>query len=158
MSSTTLPVCPKTGSTSPSLTVHLCLHTAPGNRECAREEPLKPPSKDKLEKNRLSPDAAGLLRLGRRKEALVEAWFRKNRRPDLGERIAEAFRRRYAQLNDGNTPADDVFEHLQQYAGMGGKPARQAAVLAVLSYFFERCDIFDDPEEENDPADQAHSA
>ena len=122
------------------------------------EEPLKPPSKDKLEKNRLSPDAAGLLRLGRRKEALVEAWFRKNRRPDLGERIAEAFRRRYAQLNDGNTPADDVFEHLQQYAGMGGKPARQAAVLAVLSYFFERCDIFDDPEEENDPADQAHSA
>ena len=35
MSSTTLPVCPKTGSTSPSLTVHLCLHTAPGNRECA---------------------------------------------------------------------------------------------------------------------------
>ena len=36
MSSNTLPVCPKTGSTSPSLTVHLCLHTAPGNRECAR--------------------------------------------------------------------------------------------------------------------------
>ena len=36
MSSTTLPVCPKTGSTSPSLTVHLCLHTVPGNRECAR--------------------------------------------------------------------------------------------------------------------------
>ena len=35
MSSTILPVCPKTGSTSPSLTVHLCLHTAPGNRECA---------------------------------------------------------------------------------------------------------------------------
>ena len=28
MSRTTLPVCPKTGSTSPSLTVHLCLHTA----------------------------------------------------------------------------------------------------------------------------------
>ena len=29
------PSCPKTGSTSPSLTVHLCLHTVPGNRECA---------------------------------------------------------------------------------------------------------------------------
>ena len=39
MSSTTLPVCPKTGSTSPSLTVHLCLHTVPGNRECARRGP-----------------------------------------------------------------------------------------------------------------------
>ena len=39
MSSTTLPVCPKTGSISPSLTVHLCLHTAPGNRECAHCRP-----------------------------------------------------------------------------------------------------------------------
>ena len=123
------------------------------------DEPLKPPSSDKLEKNRLSPDAAALLRVGRRKEPLVEAWFSKNRRPDLGERIAEAFRRRYAQLNDGAKSADQVFTHLQQYAGsMGGDPARQAAVLAVLSYFFERCDIFEDPEEGNDPADQAHSA
>ena len=122
------------------------------------EEPLTPPSRDKLEKNRLSVDAAGLLRLGRRKEALVETWFTKNRRPDLGERIAEAFRRRYAQLNDGVRTADQVFGHLQQYAGMGGEPPRQAAVLAVLSYFFERCDIFEDPEARNDTADQAHSA
>ena len=51
-----------------------------------------------------------------------------------------------------------MFGHLQQYAGMGGEPPRQAAVLAVLSYFFERCDIFEDPEEGNDTADQAHSA
>ena len=122
------------------------------------EEPLTPPSRNKLEKNRLSADAAALLRLGRRKEALVETWFTKNRRPDLGERIAEAFRRRYAQLNDGTRSADQMFGHLQQYAGMGGEPPRQAAVLAVLSYFFERCDIFEDPEEGNDTADQAHSA
>ena len=40
MSSTTLPVCPKTGSTSPSLTVHLCLHTVPGNRECALRDAI----------------------------------------------------------------------------------------------------------------------
>ena len=121
------------------------------------EEPLTPPSRNKLEKNRLSTDAAALLRLGRRKEALVETWFTKNRRPDLGERIAEAFRRRYSQLNDGVRSADQVFGDLQQYAGMGGEPSRQAAVLAVLSYFFERCDIFEDPEEGNDTADQAHS-
>ena len=122
------------------------------------EEPLTPPSRNKLEKNRLSEDAAALLRLGRRKEALVERWFAKNRRPDLGERIAEAFRRRYAELNDGTRSGDQVFGHLQQYAGTGGEPARQAAVLAVLSYFFERCDIFEDPEEANDTADQTHSA
>ena len=122
------------------------------------EEPLTPPSRNKLEKNRLSSDAAALLRVGRRKEALVETWFRKNRRPDLGERIAEAFRRRYAELHDSGRSADQVFGHLQQYAGMGGEPARQAAVLAVLSYFFERCDIFEDPEEGNGTPDQAHPA
>lgn len=27
---------------------------------------------------------------------------------------------------------------------MTGEPVRQGAVLAVLSYFFERCDIFED--------------
>lgn len=109
------------------------------------QEPLAPPSVDKLAKNALSDDAAGLLRAGRRKEALVDAWFHKNRSADLGERIAEEFRRRYAQLRDSGLSPDDIFGHLQQYAGTGKEPGRQAAALAVLSYFFERCDIFEDP-------------
>lgn len=121
------------------------------------EEPLTPPSVDKLEKNLLSEDAAELLSVGRRKEALVEAWFMKDRRADLGERIAEAFRRRYGQLRESGRSPDEILGHLQQYAGMGGDPGRQTAVLAVLSYFFERCDIFDDPETSHDSADQAHS-
>lgn len=111
-------------------------------------EPLAPPSVDKLARNALSDDAAGLLRVGRRREALVDAWFRKNRSADLGERIAEAFRRRYAQLRGSGRSPDEIFGHLQQYAGTGGDPGRQAAALAVLSYFFERCDIFEDPRDE----------
>ena len=109
------------------------------------QEPLTPPSVDKLAKNALSADAAELLRVGRRKEGLVDAWFRKNRSVDLGERIAEAFRKRYAHLTAGDRSPDEVFEHLLQYAGIGGDARRHAAVLAVLSYFFERCDIFEDP-------------
>ena len=57
------------------------------------EEPLTPPSVNKLAKNSLSEDAAGLLQIGRRKEGLVEIWFSKSPNADLGERIAEAFRR-----------------------------------------------------------------
>ena len=110
------------------------------------DEPLKPPSVDKLAKNSLSEDAACLLRVGRRKEALVETWFRRNPNAELGEQIAEAFRRRYAQLKELGRPADSIFTHLQQYAGAGGEPRQQNAALAVLSYFFERCDIFEDPE------------
>lgn len=122
------------------------------------QEPLTPPSVDKLARNSLSEDAAGLLRVGRRKEALVETWFTRSPNADLGERIAEAFRRRYAQLKESDRPADAIFMHLQQYAGSGGEPKQQNAALAVLSYFFERCDIFEDPEEAGDSADQAHPA
>lgn len=109
------------------------------------QEPLTPPSVDKLARNSLSEDAAALLRLGWRKEMLVETWFRKSPNAELGERIAEAFRRRYAELKTSEKSSDGIFADLQQYAGMGGEPTQQSAALAVLSYFFERCDIFEDP-------------
>lgn len=108
--------------------------------------PLTPPSPDKLARNELSEEAAALLTVGRRKEALVDSYFRTHPQPDLGERIAESFRRRYASLRDQGMSPDDVFAHLQQYAGSDTQPKRQGAALAVLSYFFERCDIFEDPE------------
>src|SRR5262249_30997984 len=47
--------------------------------------PLKPPSSEKLEKNSLSPEASLLLKIGRRKSALVETFFRKSPRPEMGE-------------------------------------------------------------------------
>ena len=117
-----------------------------------REDPspdevsLKPPSPDKLEKNELSAEASALLTLGRRKEALVDSYFRNHPRPDMGEEIAESFRRTYASLRDQGRSPDQIFAYLQQYAGSGREPKRQGAALAVLSYFFERCDIFEDPE------------
>lgn len=116
----------------------------------ARQEPnpnppLTPPSVEKLQKNALSEDSALLLQMGRRKSGLVDAFFRKSARPDLGERIAEAFRTRYAELKSLELPADTIFKHLQDYAGMNGEPKRQGAALAVLSYFFDNCDIFEDP-------------
>ena len=94
---------------------------------------------------------------GRRKERLVETWFNRTPNVDMGERIAEAFRGRYAELKGTGRSADKIFTHLQQYAGTGGDPAQQNAALAVLSYFFERCDIFEDLEKQSDPTDQTHS-
>lgn len=109
------------------------------------DPPLKPPSPEKLEKNALSEEAGQFLRIGRRKSVLVETFFRKSPRPDLGERIAEAFRLRYAELRALDLPADTIFKHLQDYAGFHGEPKRQGAALAVLTYFFDSCDIFEDP-------------
>lgn len=111
----------------------------------AGDPPLTPPSLEKLEKNALSDESGLLLRIGRRKSGLVETFFRKSPRPDLGERIAEAFRMRYAELKALDLPDDTIFKHLQDYAGMNGEPKRQGAALAVLAYFFDNCDIFEDP-------------
>jgi hypothetical protein len=110
------------------------------------DPPLTPPSREKLEKNALSEESALMLRIGRRKAGLVDTFFRKSSHADLGERIAEAFRARYAELKSLGLPTDTIFKHLQDYAGMtGGDPKWQGAALAVLSYFFESCDIFEDP-------------
>ncbi len=111
------------------------------------EEPLVPPTQEKLERNALSADATELLQWGRRKEQLVERFFATDPRPDLGERVAEAFREHYGSLRDRGLSPDEILWELQAHAGgdQVGLPQRQGAVLAVLSYFFERCDIFEDP-------------
>lgn len=115
----------------------------------ARKEPdpdaaLTPPSEHKIENNRLSVDAAELLRLGRRKEARVEDYVNKMIRPDVAERVAEAMRDQYRSLKSLGLDADTIFAHLQTFIGHQTEPARQAAALAVLCYFFDRCDVFED--------------
>ena len=106
------------------------------------------PSVEKLEKNALSQEAVELLRLGRRKARLVEMFFRKTGHVELGERIAEAFRKRYAELKSMALEPDRIFSYLQRFTGFEGDPKRQAAAMAVMAYFFDRCDIFEDPDAE----------
>jgi len=109
------------------------------------DPPLAAPSPRKLQSNTLSVDAAGLLCQGRRREKLVQDFFDAWPDPSFGEAIAEGFRNRYEALKTAGLGPDAIFGELQAFAGgMDGEPSRQAAVLAVLSYFFERCDIFED--------------
>jgi hypothetical protein len=107
---------------------------------------LMAPSVYKLQANALSNEAADLLKMGRRKEQLVQRFFDTYIDPTLGEDIAQAFRARYQALKDAKKSADEMFSELQIFSGgmTTGTPAHQGAVLAVMSYFFERCDIFED--------------
>ena len=43
---------------------------------------------------------------------------------------------------------DQIFSRLQEFTGFEGDPKRQAAAMAVMAYFFDRCDIFEDPDPE----------
>jgi len=111
--------------------------------------PLDPPDVNKLEYNSLSDVIMDYLRVGRRKEKLVDQYFDLNQKLNLGEKIAQAFRKKYATLKNSkiDLSADTIFQELWNFAGGGQLKSLEnsAAVLAILSYFFESCDIFENP-------------
>jgi len=103
------------------------------------------PDPDKLEHNKLGQEKADLLRVGRSRQGLVEQYLNGITDPTTGEKIAEAFRERYASLKDSGMDADQIFTSLWRFAGGEHfvQPDQFAAVTAVLAYFFSSCDIFD---------------
>jgi hypothetical protein len=100
----------------------------------------------KIEANDLSEAIATLIKNGMTKAPLVSAFFDTWHDETLGERLAEAFRSAYERLRGRGHP-NDVFFKLQEWAGGNqlGTPEHQMAVLAVMAYYFERCDILEEP-------------
>ena len=110
--------------------------------------PIKEVSPHKLRANMLSSEVAVLLTAGMRKSPTVRQLFQDHYDPEFGERVAQAFKNKYAELQRSRsyTP-DEIFLELQDFA-LGRQrrgPKVEAAVLAVLAYFFETCEIFEDP-------------
>lgn len=105
---------------------------------------IAPVSVEKLAYNQLSSDVGALLTAGRRKENLVNDLLLRWPDPEYGEELAESFRAKYQSLRDTGTNPDDIFVELKSFAGGDtGEVATQVSSLAVLSYFFERCDIYE---------------
>lgn len=104
---------------------------------------LRPPPADKIELNLLSECVEALLRSGMSKADLLRRYFRT--RPGLQDEIAESFSSHYKELKAANLGPDEIFGKLQTFAGGGQpqSPSTQVAVLAVLAFFFEECDIFE---------------
>lgn len=100
----------------------------------------------KIEANALSQSIATLLREGMTKAALIDDFFAKWHDPRFAERIAQAFRTKYQSLRAGMTPCA-IFHELQSWAGgaQRGTAEHKLAVITVLAYYFERCDIFEEP-------------
>lgn len=107
---------------------------------------LRPVPPDKILSNALSEDVVTLLRAGMRKAKLVEDFFATWHDPEFGDEIAEAFNNKYRDLKkDRSLTPDEIFNKLWEFAGGAkkGTPAHEAAILAVLAHFFEKCDIFE---------------
>lgn len=104
---------------------------------------------EKIEANQLSHNVALLLKAGMEKADMVGKFFDGHPDPPYGDRVATAFRNQYQELRnrDPRPDSNDMFGMLQQWAGWSGDstPAQQMAILAVLAYFFEQCEIFEPP-------------
>lgn len=100
----------------------------------------------KIEWNKLSEPVATLIKQGMIKSPLVQKFFEQWHDPTLGQRIATSFKDKYLQLRKDFAP-DRIFSELQAWAGgdLRGSPTHEFAVIAVMAYYFERCDIFEEP-------------
>jgi len=115
-------------------------------RSVPTSQPVKDVPKGKIEANALSESVTSLLKAGMSKAPLVKDFFDQWHDITLGERIAKAFRAKYEELR-GKSPPNQIFSEIQDWAGGGtrGTPEHELAVLTVIAYFFERCDIFEEP-------------
>lgn len=121
------------------------IRTIAGQR--AAEVPVRPVPAGKIEANHLSAEVEQLLKIGMHKAHLVEQYFRVDPDVTLGDRVAARLREEYLAVRATGATGDDIFHALNQFAGgiAATPPQRMAAVFAVLAYFFERCDIFEEP-------------
>ena len=103
----------------------------------------------KIEANHLPACVVDYLQLGMRRATFVDECFKRDADPLLGDRAAEAFNNKYRELKGRRLTATQIYDQLRVFAGGGGdgrlSSRQDAAVFAVLAYFFERCDIFEAP-------------
>jgi hypothetical protein len=109
--------------------------------------PVEAPSELKLDYNRFSDDTreevVRFLSLG----APVDAYYAA--RVDVTERdeVASSFRQEFERLKTEYDDPELIFWRLEQYIlGNASVPPRQHnAARAVVTYFFQTCDVFDNP-------------
>lgn len=117
---------------------------------------LEPVPPGKLDANLFTAPYRELIEAGFVRTSLVREYFRKHHEPMYQDRAATWFRDSYRLLRAQGLSADDIYDRLRDLVG-GVGPAnarRQSAVMAVTSYFFETCDIFEPASTPGDaPAD-----
>ena len=99
--------------------------------------------KDKIKKNELSPKIENLIKMGLSRSNLIEKYIDSNLDVEFGERLKQGFINKYIELKE-ELNGDELFESMLDFAcGNSSDFKEKAAGLTILSYFFEKCDIFE---------------
>lgn len=116
-------------------------------------QPMKPeevltltPPLEKMAKNKLTTQSNYLVSLGLSKASEVETYVSHVALIDseFPERLKGGFVEQYNKFREQEVEGDELFHLMHQYAsGYSFDFKRQAAGLAVLMYFFEKCEVFE---------------
>jgi hypothetical protein len=104
------------------------------------------PITDKISKNNLTNDVKFLLTGGMSKVQEVSHFIDHNLNldPEFATKLIAGFTRQYRIFKDEDITGDELFNRMYQFSYSNNQNhAIQFAGLAVLSYLFERCEIFE---------------
>lgn len=124
------------------LTAALLAQVAPAVAEVS---PPAPPA-DKLHKNELTATVAGRLRLGSLRYQDVEDFVARTTQADPGYavRLRDGFRAEYEVRHEDGLRGDALFEAILDWAAGGSTDFDViAAAIAVITYLFTICDLFE---------------
>jgi len=113
---------------------------------------IVPVSHMKLEANGLSEESKSLFEAGMIRNNLVEKFFRQWHDPSLEERTAAEMNSIYKTAVSESIDPDNVFQRiLTTISGTDlGNPSATVSALSIMAYFFQTCDIFEQPREEGE--------
>lgn len=106
---------------------------------------LTPPV-EKMKKNGLSERTAFLIRLGLANASLVEDFVAKFTMTvsSFSDDLKTGFVNEYTSRIADGSAGDELFEAMREFAVSGSQDfRRQAAGLSVLTYLFEKCEVFE---------------
>lgn len=108
-------------------------------------EDIVPVSPEKLEFNELSEASKYVLRSARVNEGYITSYFLDHHDPLRGEAVAKVFKDKYNDLKAHGLKPDQIFAELYEFVAGSGNVSvtRQVASHSLLSYLFDRCDIFE---------------
>lgn len=103
------------------------------------------PPKDKIKKNNLSNQTESLITMGMTQVKRVRDFINANPDIEFGERLKQGFVIEYERLKkDENLGGDELFDRLLDFASGGSNSFNiRAGGLAVLTYLFEKCEVFE---------------
>lgn len=108
-------------------------------------------SPTKMEHNHIDGADIYAFNQGRQRAPDIKKWFDAQPDATLYDKKAQLLRERYEEAKKSSTDPREIVEQLYIYIGGPDfrlNQSRSMAVYAVVAYFFDQCDIFEDPYDE----------